>query len=187
MLFTFVAPCYPGAAPSSTTTAAPQQYVECGLAPMPAARGNARKDQRAGGGLVQPGFESASQHAPGVGERVASSLPGDHQNATQAPMGGPGQERRDLPGGIPARESVQVQPCVDRNSAATQRDRLTPVQPIEHADPDPFGRRTGLTSLPTGPPGASRPSMRRGDCPRPCQGSGWLPGEERRLRPPGPA
>ena len=121
---------------------------------MPAACGNAPKNQRAGRGLVQPGLESASQHTPGVGERVASPLPGDHQDATQAPMGGLGQERRDLPRSIPARASVQVQPGVDGNSAATQRDRLTPVQPIERTDPDPFGRGTGLTSLPTGPAGA---------------------------------
>lgn len=69
-------------------------------------------------------------------------------------MGGLGQERRDLPCSIPARASVQVQPGVDRNSAATQRDRLTPVQPIERTDPDPFWRGTGLTPLPTGPAGA---------------------------------
>ena len=60
-------------------------------------------------------------------------------------MGGLGQERRDLPCSIPARASVQVQPGVDSNSAATQRDRLTPVQPIERTDPDPSWRGTGLT------------------------------------------
>ena len=70
-------------------------------------------------------------------------------------MGGLGQERRDPTRSIPARESVQVQPGVDRNSAATQRDRLTPVQPVERTDPDPFGvRGTGLTFLPTRPTGA---------------------------------
>ena len=68
-------------------------------------------------------------------------------------MGGLGQECRDLPRSIPARESVQVQPRVDRNPAATQRDRLTPVQPIERANPDPFRRGTGLTSFPSGPTG----------------------------------
>ena len=121
---------------------------------MPAPRGNARQHKRPGRGLVQPVFKPTAQHAPGVGERIAPSLPGDHKNATQAPIGGLGQECRDLPRGIPARESVQVQPGVpDRNPAPAQRDRLTPVQPIERADPDPSGRGTGLASLPAGPAG----------------------------------
>ena len=120
---------------------------------MPATRGHARQDKRAGSGLVQPGFEPAAQHAPGFGERIAPSLPGNHQNATQAPMRGLGQECRDLPRSIPVRESVQVQPRLDRNPAATQRDRLTPIQPIERTDPDPLGPGTGLTSLPARPTG----------------------------------
>ena len=140
-------------APSPPPTTPPQQHIKRTLAPMPAARGNARHDQRAGRRLVQPRFKPTAKHAPGIGERVAPPLTGDHENATQAPMSGLGQECRDLPRGIPAREAVQVQPGVDRNPAATQRDRLAPVQPVERADSDPSGRGTGVTSFPAGPAG----------------------------------
>ena len=96
-----------------------QQHVERPLAPMSALRGHAREHERAGCGLVQPFLKCPAQGAPGLGERIAPSLSGNDEDAPVAMPGGPGQERSHLAPSFSACESMQVQPTVDRNSAAT--------------------------------------------------------------------